>query len=63
METFGRPKQQQIDEWLELKNPELQEQCLKFGLPVSERHIHNIQTLFNFMKQIEKPAGETKEVP
>ena len=52
---FGKPKQQQIDDWLELKNQELKDECLKYGLPVSDRHIHNIQTLFNYMKSFEDP--------
>ncbi len=47
---FGMPKQQRIDDWLELTNKELQSECLKHELPVSDRHIHNIQTLFNYLK-------------
>lgn len=51
---FGKVKQQQIDEWLELTNSSLMAECKKFGLTISEKHIHNIQSLFNYLKKFEE---------
>jgi hypothetical protein len=50
---FGKQKQEQIDAWLELTNAELMNECQKYNLAVSDKHIHNIQTLFNYLKQFE----------
>ena len=62
---FGRSKQEQIDAWLELSNAMLMSECQKYGLAVSDKHIHNIQALFNYLKQFEdvkktpKPSQST----
>jgi hypothetical protein len=31
-----------MDKWLELPNADLMAECQKYGLSVSEKHIHNI---------------------
>lgn len=39
-----------IDLWLEMDNADLIKECQKHDLLVSDKHIHNIQSLFNFLK-------------
>jgi hypothetical protein len=51
-----------MDAWLELSNAELMAECQKYNLPVSEKHIHNIQTLFNYLKRFESGAIKQKTV-
>lgn len=49
-----------MDRWLDLPNSELMAECQKYGLTVSEKHIHNIQSLFNYLKAFDTPAAKAK---
>ena len=42
-----------IDSWLEMDNPMLAKECEKLGIEVSEKHIDNIQNLFDYLKKFE----------
>ena len=49
-EIFGKPMQEQMDEWMDLPNALLQNICKEHNLPVADKHMRNIQTLFAFIK-------------
>lgn len=46
---FGMSKQSMINFWLDLKTDKLMEECRKYGLPVADRGIQNIQVLLSFI--------------
>jgi hypothetical protein len=46
---FGMSKQSMINYWLDLKTDKLKEECRKYGLPVADRGIQNIQVLLSFI--------------
>jgi len=43
-----------------MQNEELIAECKKYLLPVSDKHVHNIQTLLNFVKLLEGKITTTK---
>jgi len=55
---FGMKKQEQMDKWLDLSNADLMAECQKHNLPVSEKHIQNIQSLFNYLKSFDSSVKQ-----
>jgi hypothetical protein len=46
LERFGKNKTQLLDSWLEMDAAELAKECEKMQVKPSEKHIENIQSLF-----------------
>lgn len=53
IKRFGMPKSELLDKWLEMNNSSLKEECAKNGLEPSEKHVENIQNLFEYLKEFE----------
>ncbi|CDW77558.1 UNKNOWN [Stylonychia lemnae] len=61
-EKFGRIKSDLLDSWLEMDAEQLIQECNKFNLKSSTRHIENIQVLFDFVKKFEKEIQDPKKL-
>ena len=51
---YGKDKESLFDQILEMKAEEVQKECLRHGLPVVDKQIHNIQRLVSFFNMEDK---------
>ena len=50
-EKFGEEKEEIFDRILDMKPEDIQLECQKYGLPIAEMKIRNIQTIINYLNQ------------
>lgn len=53
MRRYGKTKSELLDSWLEMDAATISQECSRMGLKATDKHIENIQNLFEHLNKIE----------
>ena len=61
-QKFGKLKSDLLDSWLEMTNEDLQRECEKYGVQTTDKHIDNIQNLFEYLKVFDAECQSNPQI-
>ena len=53
MRRYGKTKSELLDSWLEMDAATISQECSRMGVKATDKHIENIQNLFEHLNKIE----------